>query len=263
MGLKNEHDSHTLHALQTTVCDSPSTFFGIEGDSYFDNLANHIVASRDFVEEISKLPEAPVIVDVGANLGVTSMIASRMRPLAAIIAFEPSPKAFRCLSKTFHYNEVKNCKLINKALGNKVGSVSFVEAEFLAGSYLASEAAEASNVEVELTTLDTVVEEMKLARLDFIKIDVEGFELDVLQGASQTIQNFKPKMFMEFNSFAISANRNMSPRLVLDYILDHFKSFSVDRAGKKIEVRTPKEARDFLFYNMAMLTHGVDDIVFS
>jgi FkbM family methyltransferase len=263
MNLTNEFRSQALHPLKTEICGTPTTFFGITGDSYFDNLLAHIAGSQEFVSEVAKLPEAAVIVDVGANIGVTSMIASRIHQRGKVIAFEPSPKAFLCLSKTASYNNIKNCKIINKALGSQTGSISFVESEFLAGSYVAADAAEQSNAQVELTTLDAVAEELKLDRLDLLKIDVEGFELDVLLGATKTIEKFKPKIFMEFNSFAIAANRNMSPRLLIDYILDHFKSFSVSRDGKRIEIRTPKEARDFLFSNMAMLSQRVDDIVFS
>ena len=62
---------------------------------------------------------------------------------------------------------------------------------------------------VPMTSIDAIVAELSLQRLDLIKIDVEGFELDVLKGALQTIRRFRPRIVAEFNSFALIANRNL------------------------------------------------------
>ena len=61
-----------------------------------------------------------------------------------------------------------------------------------------------------------------LDRVDFIKIDVEGFEQDVLQGMPVTVNRFAPFIFIEFNSFALTQFRNVSPRSVLEYLRYHF-----------------------------------------
>ena len=72
---------------------------------------------------------------------------------------------------------------------------------------------EASTVNVEMTTLDILVKQLGLKRLDLVKIDVEGFELDILKGAIETIKTFNPRfVVVEFNSFAICCNRNQSPQ---------------------------------------------------
>jgi hypothetical protein len=60
-----------------------------------------------------------------------------------------------------------------------------------------------SNTRVTVKTVYDVVSEQKLTRLDFIKIDVEGFELDVLEGARNTINQLKPDVFLELNAFTL------------------------------------------------------------
>jgi hypothetical protein len=73
-----------------------------------------------------------------------------------------------------------------------------------------------SNTRVTVKTVDDVVSEQKLTRLDFIKIDVEGFELDVLEGARNTINQLQPDVFLEFNAFTLIAYGNQNPRHVLE-----------------------------------------------
>jgi hypothetical protein len=77
-------------------------------------------------------------------------------------------------------------------------------------------------VRVPVTTLDGLVERLGLARLDFVKIDVEGFETEVLDGAARSFERFRPIVFAEFNAWVLQCNRNANPRATLEDWLSRF-----------------------------------------
>jgi hypothetical protein len=117
-------------------------------------------------------------------------------------------------------------------------------------------------LEVAVTTLDLLVQRLNLGRVDLVKVDVEGFELDVLKGAAHVIDTLNPRFVIEFNSYAIACNRRQSPMHLAEHILGRFGGFSVERDGRFIKVSTEKELRDFIFSNMS--SRGcIDDISFG
>lgn len=101
-----------------------------------------------------------------------------------------------------------------------------------------------------------------MGRIDFVKIDVEGWELDVLQGGVECMQRLRPLVLAELNSWAFIALRSLSPRLLVDYILEHFGSMVLlGEVGLEV-ARTPDD-RHTLLYRNVMQRGCIDDIVFS
>jgi FkbM family methyltransferase len=295
---KSDHALHSQDLTETPLPDvdpridsttieimgHAAIVFGCPNDDYFIRLPAYAAQNSMFVAEALKLPRDGIVMDAGANVGVTAIIGSRCVPKGRVIAIEPSPLAHACLARTVAANALANCTIINKCLGETDGEVPFIEVPFLAGShvgvggaadqygitadpfqtdsYVEADGASSVTKLVPMTTIDAVVAELSLQRLDLIKIDVEGFELDVLKGASQTIRRLCPRFVMEFNSFALTVNRNISPRSLLDFVLAKFGSFSTERDGVVAIIRTAREARDFLYSNMTT-RYTVDDIVFG
>jgi FkbM family methyltransferase len=234
--------------------------FGVGGDTYFDNLGAYAAQNDSLVEELQKLPPDAVVMDVGANIGITTVMASRAVPAGRVFAFEPGPTAFACLSATVAANALGNCAIHNVGLGASAGELPFTETDFLAGSYVGGGAG--AGPKVRIRTLDVLAAEAGIQRLDLVKIDVEGFELDVLRGAAEAIARFRPRFVMEFNSYALIANRDQSPRKVLDFVLERFGSFYARRDGATVTVTNDLELRHFLYSNM--VTRGcIDDIHFG
>ena len=185
-----------------------------------------------------------------------------MVPRVNVVAIEPSPKAFACLVKNISINELMGINAINCALSACEGAMQFVESEFLAGSHLAETTHDGIGISVQCKTLDSLVDELQLGKVNLVKIDVEGYELDVLRGAENTINRFRPKFVIEFNSFAISVNRLGSPFELLIYLLERFGAFKFYQDGKELSVSTVKEAKDFLYQNM-VCRGCVQDILFQ
>ncbi|MEJ7932946.1 FkbM family methyltransferase [Sphingobium sp. AN558] len=263
-----ENVEAVLKEADAFCVNGTAKLYGFEQDEYFRQILQNPgldVAFHNplFSQVAAALPGNATIIDIGANIGLTTIPSSRYLPQGRVISIEPSPKIFSALAKMTSANGLKNVTLVNKCIGEVAGQVPFVENfDFLAGSYAGSDAREESTVMVEMITLDSLVRSERLDRIDLIKIDVEGFELDVLKGGSFTLDNYNPIFVMEFNSFALTANRNLSPRALLDFILDRFGSFSVLRQGEKYRISTARAVRDFIYANMAM--YGcVEDIVFG
>jgi len=121
-----------------------------------------------------------VVFDVGANIGFTALLFRQSG--ARVIAFEPSPKAFRLLARNLE-NKGDARQL---AVADRPGRLFFEECDQLNLSHLAD-----SGIEVEAVTIDSLAE-----RPTFIKIDVEGHEAAVLRGARETMKS-GPTVFFE------------------------------------------------------------------
>jgi FkbM family methyltransferase len=123
-------------------------------------------------------------VDVGANVGMTALLArSRIGAAGKGVAFEPNPAAFARLSDHFTLNGVTNFQLVPRAVADteSVLLLFVPQDEMLLGT-LVPEKAEGTRVEVRTETADRYVAAFDPERPTLIKIDVEGFEVQVLHG---------------------------------------------------------------------------------
>jgi len=164
---------------------------------------------RSFIREVDT--ENGVVLDIGANEGeFTAFILSASRKLR-IISFEPHPKTFLRLQQRFAKSQ-KRVEVMNCALGNQTGEISLFDYSDDDGSEHASVFREviedtrgrkAREHKVKLVTLDDLEID---GQINLIKIDVEGFELAVLQGAGRMLANKRPKyIVMEFNEMNVNS----------------------------------------------------------
>ena len=160
-------------------------------------------------------------IDIGANIGKYTELLLK-ETAAKVVAFEPLPDAYLDLKKI----ELKNLdrlKVFNQAIGEKN--------EFLELNYASSKSEKASfsdhleklsfydfdnnkKIKMKILTLDTFIEEnlddFNQTEIDLIKIDTEGFELEVIKGATKTIKKMSPKYIqLEFNWHQLFKKQNM------------------------------------------------------
>jgi FkbM family methyltransferase len=147
---------------------------------------------RDFL--VTHMPNKRVMIDVGANVGIWC------RPLAkhfeSIHAYEPSPKNIQCLK--INCKENRNIKFIQKGLSNFNDNVLFYDAVKNCGNtkiYRKIDKVRSGDFYCDVVTLDST----NTKKVDLIKIDTQGFELDVLQGCTETIKHCKPWIVHEVN----------------------------------------------------------------
>ena len=158
---------------------------------------------NDFRELLSRLPKSPVFLDIGSYFGYYAFrIRQFAGPSATVHAFEPVPANFALLEQNRALNHFEDVRLHQTALSNSAGTVTFeVPPNKNRGiGHIAIAAAGATDsVSVTCTTLDALVQAEGLERIDAIKIDVEGAELQVIQGGAEMLEKFKPVLLMELN----------------------------------------------------------------
>jgi FkbM family methyltransferase len=231
---------------------------GVAGDPYFETIEHYRGANEFLIRSVSTLPPNATIIDVGANIGLTALLFKSMIPSGRVICFEPDPLAYEALSLTVVGQS--SISIHRKALGSTTGKLSFSQNPTSASaSHLSTNASMADgNTVVDVVTLDHFAK-TEFKRLDFIKVDVEGFESDVLKGASQTLEDYRPSVFVEFNSFTLIAFRNMNPRTLLDQLLETFPHIYCMRGSETTEIRDRNSQLSFLHDNL--VRHGcVDDL---
>ena len=128
-----------------------------------------------------------IFVDVGAHRGTYTIMASHLVSSSGqVISIEPFPDHYQCLRHTAGQSPYKNIKLFNAAGGRSSGDAKFSERE----RHIAD-----VGIQVSLVALDDII-----SRASFIKIDTDGNELDVLQGARKIIEN-GTQVIVEFSDF--------------------------------------------------------------
>lgn len=149
--------------------------------------------------------------DVGANIGLTACALSQF--CEKVSGIEPVPRTFGYLQR--NTSNLPNVKIFKHALGSSEGIVRMQGyPDFLAGSFIA-DAYEIPNdnhflEEVAVKRLDDCFPSLGLDRIDLMKVDVEGFELEVFEGGRQVIGDFKPMAFLEMNHWCLNIFRRIS-----------------------------------------------------
>lgn len=141
--------------------------------------------------------DGDTVLDAGANIGCYSFaFLNKIGEKGNVLCFEPSEESFECL--VHNLGKYSNVYLYQKALGSKIGSCKIIRENNNVGMNFCEELK--NGIELNVVNIDS----LGLEKLDFIKIDVESYELDVLIGGYNTINKHKPTMFIEINESTLS-----------------------------------------------------------
>ncbi len=176
-----------------------------------------------FIEKILSRLHNPVVFDIGASIGNHAL---RMSPYShQVYLFEPQAKLAEALEKTKSLNHLDKWKIFNYGLSNENkcltlyrNTESNIETSFVPELKNKNFIAEEATVRIG----DQVVDEHALSRLDFIKIDVEGFEAKVIRGLAHSISQFRPLVFMEWDKEITKAEfqtNNLFPEVFKAYLI--------------------------------------------
>lgn len=152
----------------------------------------------------------PVIVDCGSNVGLSVIYFKKLFPLSKVIAFEPDPVLIDCLKENLKKNNISGVELIEKAVWINDAGVSFGSDGADGGSVFLDK----NKIAVPSVRLNQILE--KENDVDFLKMDIEGAEIEVFLDCEKTIAKVK-NIFVEYHSWINQPQR-------LDQLLHLFAS---------------------------------------
>ncbi len=166
-----------------------------------------MVVLRGFLEPAAN------VVEVGSNQGLHAVPLAKMVPAGKLIGFEPQRLIFQQLNCNLSLNNISNAYVFRRGVGAEDSSMLIDDShmnhtqQMNYGAFSLEEGYnyeqdfpyERWKTEVPIVALDTFTPVQTLERLDVLKIDAEGSEMGVLQGARNTIERFRPVIFMEGN----------------------------------------------------------------
>jgi FkbM family methyltransferase len=152
----------------------------------------------------SRLRPGGVVFDIGANVGFFTVIAARLvGPEGRIFAFEPLPEAIPILRRNAALNGMSSVEVIEAAVGAADGQGTLRIPDLLLGARLDDSASDGDRqVVVQITSIDSALARGEIVPPDFVKIDAEGAEGDVLRGMAKTIRAHRPEILCELHETA-------------------------------------------------------------
>ncbi|MCK5811737.1 MAG: FkbM family methyltransferase [Clostridiales bacterium] len=164
-------------------------------------IEKHLIVTNEFFEkenlEIIKnyIPKKATIIDVGANIGNHTIFFSLLDSDNRIYSFEPHHINYEILLKNIKLNNLHNVKTYPLAVGDKKGKGNLIE---LPNKNLSDTMVEYdSKGEISFISLDEFVKNEKLEKIDLVKIDVEGFEENVIKGMLELAKKYDPIYWIE------------------------------------------------------------------
>ena len=179
----------------------------------------------------SFINQPKVIVDAGANIGLSAIFFANKFPNAKIIALEPEPKNIEQFK--LNTQNYPNIKLVEAALWKTSGWIEIVDKGLGEAGFMVKEVPEKSSKSIKSISLDKLIQEFDIQVIDFLKIDIEGSEKEVFENANLWLKNVK--------SFSVELH-------------DHMKqacSKSVFKAVTQHNFQFDQKGENLLFFNLA------------
>lgn len=162
---------------------------GKEWDTVFRIVLPHIFISPS------------IVIEVGANIGASTRVIADLFKQTKFVLVEPATRFRRYLKKNVHSISERVIAIENRIIGNVTGQTRLLITNFTSGT--------ASNADYgpghrtseypSTITLDDLTNQLCLTSVDFLKVDTDGFEFEVISGGGQVLTTFKPLIFVEFS----------------------------------------------------------------
>jgi FkbM family methyltransferase len=140
-----------------------------------------------------------VVIDVGAHIGkYTIWLAKKTK--GKVVALEPNPLVYKVLLKNIKLNNLKNVIALNVGAWSSEKSFMLNVSRFAGHSSIFKNHIENEIIhvrEIKVKTIDDIIDNYNIRKVDFIKIDVEGSEIEVLNGMMRVLKEHKPKLVVE------------------------------------------------------------------
>jgi len=195
-------------------------------NKYQPNISNSLVS------EIKK-NNFKIMWDIGANIGSISLPILKRFPELKIMMFEPSAEVMGKLIKNLSINQglLERCEIFNSALSNQSGLSDFYTSneDFNSGvgGLGHSHNRFKFHVKVQTFTGDDLIFNNKVSTPQIIKIDVEGFEFEVLQGLKKTLEKYKPVIVFEHCVYRLKERKHSEDKIINYLKIFGYKFYNV------------------------------------
>lgn len=196
-----------------------------------------LLCMRDFLETI----DDPVMVDVGANVGHHTLFASTVA--SHVHSFEPYAPVAEKLSDKLNRNQVQNVNIHRVGLGESKELLSYsppLTNNSGTGSFCGKNVGR-ETIELEVCVADEYFESAGISKIDFLKMDIEGFEVSALKGMEQSLRRLRPVCFFEWTQLKrdgeVRCGKDLFPADYAFYKLIANEPFSVffNRDGYRLQ----------------------------
>jgi len=149
-----------------------------------------------------ELRNGMVCVDIGSNIGYYALLESKIvGKNGKVFCIEPSPKNFNYLNNNLKLQNSSNTETFEMAIGNQDGTTKLTVGNKSNHAKVISEDETIPNdldvISVPIKKLDTFVQEQNISKIDFVRMDVEGFELNVIEGMKYVLRKLRPMIQIE------------------------------------------------------------------
>jgi FkbM family methyltransferase len=201
---------HFLWNIQCLFSKKSIFRFSLADNSRFDYPLKSAIGRSLFAEEFETgeiefvremLKPGDIFFDVGANAGLYTVIAARkVGESGHVYAFEPGERELKLLRHNIAINNLTNVTIIESGVSDKKGKAQFGISRDGAMNSLRQTNHPGQKIEewkaIEVTTLDDIIQELRIKKVDFIKIDVEGAEKQVFSGSKKLLESEEKVIFL-------------------------------------------------------------------
>ena len=189
----------------------------------------------------ANLRKGDCFVDVGANIGLMSIFASNcVGNEGQVLAYEAHPKTAELLKENIGLNQLLNIQVCQYALGSEEGQTKIYDNWQInrGGASLIVKTNDSIAFDIEIHQLDNKIPTNLQPKI--IKIDVEGFELEVLKGASETIKRFQPILIVEFSEIRENVHESGAQLVEIIKTFGNYRFYKLkggkERKSKLVEI---------------------------
>lgn len=168
----------------------------------FDRIViNEILLYKLYSHKGFELKDGYIILDIGAHIGLFSILASKYAKNGKIFGFEPSLENFNLLKENIKLNEAKNIIPINKAIANKSGKREFfISPDSDASHSFLDRTFKGKKVIIDTSSLKDFIRENKIKKIDFLKMDCECAEYEIIFKCPKEVLSKIQKIAMEYHN---------------------------------------------------------------
>lgn len=186
--------------------------------AFYENFFMKINTSN----ESFKINEDDIVVDVGAHVGYFTILAAKKAKNGHIFAIEPDTESIETLKKNTKMNHLKNVTIINSAVSNKKGLLTFYKDK---DNYIASsifESLDTKQEQIQSMRIDDIIKENNIEKIDFLKMDCEGAEYEIILNLNDTALTKIRKISLEVHDYI----KGFSKKQIIKFL--ESKNFKVD-----------------------------------